>query len=131
MAFLTPGRKLLATLVPVALVASACAAASQADPFSSAGSRSIRIEVVNLNFNDATLHALRGGDRQRLGIVSGKGSASYTMDWPMPQPLRIQIDLLAGGDCTTRAMQVDPGDIIELQIELDIERDPDCFSNRR
>ncbi|MBW3535157.1 MAG: hypothetical protein KY453_08075 [Gemmatimonadetes bacterium] len=125
-----PRRKLLATLVPLVLIASACGSAtsaSSADPFERAGSRNIRIEVTNLNFNDATLHALRGGERHRLGTVTGKGSASYTMDWPLPQPLRIQIDLLAGGDCTTRSMQVDPGDIIELQIELDLERDPDCF----
>lgn len=117
----------LALLVPLALMASACAGATGADPFQSSGSRSIRIEVTNLNFNDATLHALRGGDRHRLGVVTGKGSATYSMPWPIAMPLRIQIDLLAGEDCVTRALHVDPGDVIQLQIEMDLRRDPDCY----
>ena len=114
-------------LLPAVLLATACASTGTPDPFDDAGPGSIRIEVVNLNFNDATLHALRGGERHRLGIVNGKGSASYTMEWRVSQPLRIEIDLLASDQCTTRAMQVDPGDIIELQIELDMSRDPDCY----
>ena len=89
----------------------------------------IRIEVTNLNFQDATLHALRGGERHRLGTVTGKGSATYTMEWRVPLPLQIEIDLLAGGRCTTRAITVDPGEQIQLQIEVDIRRQIDCGRN--
>lgn len=90
----------------------------------------IRIDVTNLNFQDATLHALRGGERHRLGTVNGKGSATYTLEWRTPMPLQIEIDLLAGGRCTTRAVTVDPGEQIDLQIEVDIRRQADCFSGR-
>ena len=86
----------------------------------------IRIEVTNLNFQDATLHALRGGERHRLGTVSGKGSAVYNLEWRNPLPLQIEIDLLAGGRCTTRPITLDPGDEYALQIEVDIRRTIDC-----
>jgi hypothetical protein len=86
----------------------------------------IRIDVTNLNFQDATIHALRGGERHRLGTVTGKGSATYTLEWRTPLPLQIEIDLLAGGRCTTRPVTVDPGERIQLQIEVDIRRQIDC-----
>ena len=90
----------------------------------------IRIDVTNLNFQDATLHALRGGERHRLGTVTGKGSATYTLEWRTALPLQIEIDLLAGGRCTTRALTVDPGERIQLQIEVDIRRQMDCSPGR-
>jgi hypothetical protein len=90
---------------------------------------SIRIEVTNLNFQDATLHAVRNGERTRLGTVTGKGSATYTLEWRVPLPLSFEIDLLAGGRCTTRPITVDPGERIQLQIEVDIRRQIDCGRN--
>jgi hypothetical protein len=93
------------------------------------GRPAIRIDITNLNFQDATIHALRGGERHRLGTVTGKGSASYTLEWRIPTPLQIEIDLLAGGRCTTRAVTVDPGERIQLQIEVDIRRQIDCGRN--
>jgi hypothetical protein len=86
----------------------------------------IRIDVTNLNFQDATLHAIRGGERQRLGTVTGKGSASYTIEWRIPLPLQIEVDLLAGGSCITRPETLDPGQSIQIQIEVDIRRMIDC-----
>jgi len=90
----------------------------------------IRIDVTNLNFQDATLHALRGGERHRLGTVTGKASATYTIEWRVPQTFQIEIDLLAGGRCTTRAVTVDPAEQIQLQIEVDLRRQIDCYSGR-
>jgi hypothetical protein len=90
----------------------------------------IRIDVTNLNFQDATLIALRGGERHRLGTVTGKGSASYTLEWRTPQSFQIEIDLLAGGRCTTRPVTIDPGQQINLQIEVDLRRQIDCYSGR-
>ena len=86
----------------------------------------IRIDVTNLNFQDATLHAHRGGERHRLGTVSGKGTATYTLEWRVPLPLQIEVDLLAGGRCITRPITLDPGDQIQLQIEVDLRRTIDC-----
>lgn len=97
------------------------------DPFSGGGGREeIRIEVRNLNFSDATLYAIGGGMRRRLGVVPGKGDAAFTIPWRFSLPLAIEIDLLAGVRCTTQEMMTDPGDIIELQIDLELRRSEFC-----
>jgi hypothetical protein len=124
------GRTLVLALL---LGAQACAVpgSTAKNPFDGArGMQQIQIEVLNLNWNDATLHALRGGERHRLGVVHGKGEALYRMDWPMSLPLRIEIDLLASGSCVTRELLVDPGDRVQLQIEPDLSMDPDCRQGR-
>lgn len=121
-------RTFLAGGLAIALLSAAgCAKNALDDPYLPRGERTIRIEVLNLNFMDATLHALRGGERHRLGVVIGKGEATYTMEWPQSLPLQIEIDLLASGSCITRPLQVDPGDIIELQIQSRLSMDPDCI----
>lgn len=101
---------------------------STADPFSAAsdGPGTVSIHVRNLNFSQATLWAVSRGGRQRLGVVGGKADAVYRIPWTFPQPMEIEIDLLAGPRCTTEALDVDPGDILELQIEPDLSRQPGC-----
>jgi hypothetical protein len=122
-------RRIGTVLLLASLAASGCAAGTQGSPFQGGadGERSIRIEVRNLNFSDATLHALRGSERVRLGIVTGKTDRSFDVPWTLSLPLQIQIDLLAGERCTTRPMQVDPGDVIQLQIESVLGRSGDCL----
>lgn len=89
------------------------------DPFGTSTERPnrIRIDVRNLNFQDARLYVIRGGGARRsLGSVGGKQDETFTVDWNMNDDIRIEINLLAGPTCTTRRMQVQPGDILELQI---------------
>ena len=88
--------------------------------------RSIRIFVTNLNFMDATLWALTPGTRKKLGVVTGKREAVYTLPWGNYTELKIEIDILAGARCTTEAIPVDPGDDIELIIDLDMSNSPLC-----
>ena len=109
--------------------AAACSqrGASLGNPFpGAAGDESIRIHVTNLNFMDATLYAITPGSREKLGILTGKMEAIYTLPWKFSTELRIEIDLLAGKRCTTRAMPVDPGDDIELIIDVDMNGSPLC-----
>ena len=89
----------------------------------------IRINVTNLNFQDATLHAIRNGERHRLGTVTGKGQGVFTMEWRTPQTFQLEIDLLAGARCTTRSMVIDPGTQLDFQIEVDLRRQIDCTQN--
>ncbi len=111
----------------VLLLTSCLTAPTQRSPFSGGGAREeIRIEALNLNFNDATLWAIGGGVRRRLGVVPGKGEASFTLPWRFSQTLAIEIDLLAGDRCTTREMTTAPGDIIEVQIDLNLRRSGFC-----
>lgn len=109
------------------LLGSACTLFGRREPaLGRAGSGQIRIEVINRNFSDATLWAISRSGRQRLGIVTGKTDASFTLDWDFPQPLQIEIHLLAGERCVTAPLQVDPGDVLELQIEVELRRSAFC-----
>jgi len=88
--------------------------------------RSIRVYVTNRNFMDATLWAVTPGSRSRLGIVTGKKEAVFTLPWDFYQDLRIEIDMLAGRRCITEVLPVDPGDDLELIIDVDMTRSPLC-----
>ena len=125
-------RKSLTTL-SLALLATGCGGGSMATqsgggPFAAAadGPRTVSIHVQNLNFNDATLWAVSPSGRQRLGVVGGKGDAVYRIPWTIPQTLQIEINVLAGSRCTTQPLQVDPGDTLELQIQLDLSMQQRC-----
>lgn len=108
-------------LAGVLLATAACAGGGQraANPYSSdAGDRNeIRIEIQNRNFSDVTVWALvRDGNRQRLGVVTGKSDSVFTLVWTFSEPLRLEFDFVAGPRCATESLPVDPGDTIELQI---------------
>lgn len=108
-------RSLPVLALSATLFAGACATGRR-DPFEATGSGKVTIEVLNLYWNQATLHAFRGGERRRLGVVQGKNTARYTLDWPMSQPFRLEVDLLAGRSCVTQAILLEPGDQLRLQI---------------
>lgn len=106
-------------LVVLLLGASACASAGS-DPFGGGrgGEDSVTLHVRNLNFADARLYTIRRSSTRRLlGSVSGKQEQEFTIDWEFSEPLRIQIDLLAGPTCTTDELIVDPGDVLQLEID--------------
>jgi hypothetical protein len=120
------------TLLAAALLASGCArtAGAGASPFENGPPGQIQLIVINHDFNDATLFALRAGQRTRLGIVTGKTEESYVLPWPTTQSLQIQINLLTQGSCSTSALQVDPGEILELQIQGEQMRGGQCVGLR-
>lgn len=97
-----------------------CASSGQAPvsgPFTESGEEdSVRIEVLNLNFQNARLYAISPGRRTLLGTARGKENSTFTLDWEIPTLLQIEIDLLAGPRCITEAIQMDPGDILEVRI---------------
>ena len=96
-----------------------------ADPFDrSAGS--LTIEVQNQNFLDATIYAIAPGLRRRLGTVTGKGDEVFNLQWDFTKPLRLNIDLLAGGSCNTRELLVNPGEVVQLVVAVNLDSDPDC-----
>jgi hypothetical protein len=110
-----------AVVLTLLTVAVACATQGQrldSEPFTTSTERpdSVLLEVQNLNFSDARLYAIRDGRRMTLGRVGGKQDARFTIPWRFSQELRIEINLLAGPTCVTERLQVDRGDILELQI---------------
>ena len=80
------------------------------------GPQNVGVEVQNLQKADARLYSIRDGQRISLGTVGGKQDARFTVPWNFHQSLRIEINLLSGPTCTTRTLQVQAGDILELQI---------------
>lgn len=114
------------------LVIAACATPGQVTeygtPFSDAtlDEDRIRIHVQNDNFSDARLYAVGRGVRHSLGVVTGKQLAVVDIPWTYGEPLRIEIDLLAGPKCTTRVINADAGDELELRIESVLARASIC-----
>lgn len=112
-------------LAGVLVTAAACASASSdpGNPYSRDldERREIRIEIQNHNFSDATVWALvRDGQRQRLGVVTGKTDSVFTIPWRFSELLRLEFDMVAGPRCTTENLSVDPGDSIEMQIGIEM-----------
>ena len=103
-----------------ALIMLAACVSSGADPsaWEGAGADQIRIDVLNHNFADVTVWlVVMDAQRERLGIVTGKTEESYVIPWDFSQSLRLELDLLAGPRCVTRAIDVDPGDTLQLEIQ--------------
>ena len=119
----------LLCLLPGAMAGCGGGSGGVRNPFQ-ADEQVVRIDVLNRNFADATLRAIVGGASRRLGRVTGHSSGSFTLDWPYSRPLAIEIDLLAGVSCTTREINVDPGDVIELQIEPNFATSEGCRLRR-
>lgn len=111
-------------LLTVAAAASGCTLRprQRPNPFDArAGANSITIDVVNRNFNQATLVSLRPV-RRRIGIVGGNSSRSFNFAWSSGNQLRIHIDLLAGGSATTNPISIEPGETAYLVVENPVNR---------
>lgn len=75
----------------------------------------IELLVRNFNFHQVTVYTARGGPVRRLGIVPGKGEATFTMRWHLPD-LQLRVKQLAGEDFYTETIPVSPGELLELII---------------
>ena len=112
-------------LVAGCLMIAGCGAGQRTpNPFESGpgGADQIQVRVENLNFNDATLHALTEGARIRMGRVSGKSNGTFRVDWPFVRDLRVEISLLASDTYTTPRLTVSPGESIRLMIQTPLNR---------
>lgn len=116
-------RRRMFLLGAVVAVAGCVGRATRSNPFDGGGtgSRSIRVEAVNRNFNQATLEAL-GPVQRRLGIVPGNGRRTFTLTWPAENELRIRIDLLAGDRATTNPISIKPGETAYLTVQNPVYR---------
>lgn len=103
------------------------------NPFAAPGSSeregSIQIRIENQNFNDATVHAVRGGERIRLGEVTGKSDKNFTVRWNFSLPLEFEIHLIGGDGCGVRPLSVDPGDRVWVRIPTRVPGSQ-CYSGK-
>ncbi len=113
----------LAALVLLVPAAGCSGSRNLTNPFDPGGAaaRSIRIDIENNNFNEATVRAVSRTER-RLGVVSGNGRESFTLNWPTVDDLRIRIDILAGDRFTTNRVSVGPGETVYLTIQNPLHR---------
>ena len=78
----------------------------------------IELLVRNLNFHQVTVYTARGGSSvRRLGTVPGKGEATFTMRWHLPD-IQLRVRELAGEEYLTETLPVTPGDLLELIIPI-------------
>ncbi len=111
------GRVMLAVVV-TALATGCAARAGEGNPAMTPGLEDqIEIRIINNNFSDARLYAVYPGQREYIGMLTGKTEANYTLDWDISQTLSIEISLLAGDTCTTEELIVDPGEALFLSID--------------
>jgi hypothetical protein len=114
----------------VVLLLTGCAGSTrQADPFagSAAAATSMRVEVQNDNFNDATIYYTQiGGPERRVGDVVGNGRRSFVVPLEFTGDVRFRIELLADGWCTLHPVVVSPGDVIGLQVVSDFPGAANC-----
>ena len=85
-----------------------------------AGPKPVRVDVTNRNFNDANLWAVYRAERVRLGTVTGKSDGSFRLPWKGTEPVHMEFDLVGGGRCTTEDLVVDEGDVLYLEIDVEI-----------
>ncbi len=86
------------------------------DPFEErAAMQEIEILVRNHNFSQVTVYTARSGSGQRLGIVPGKGEATFKLRWTLPD-IRLRVRPLAGQEFYTETLSVAPGELLELIV---------------
>lgn len=130
---MTPLHRLLSLSAVTLLGLTGCVKPEALNPFASPGSRpgegSVRVLVENQNFGDATVHALRGGERIRLGNVTGKSDETFTIRWNFSLPMEFEINIIGGQGCRIRPMTVDPGDRVFVRIPTEISMQA-CYSGK-
>jgi hypothetical protein len=88
----------------------------------------VTIHVRNNNFQDATLSLVTRGRRVFLGTVTGKMETRLTAPVPAPADVwHVEIDLVGGIWCRTDEIDVDPGDVLDLLIQVDTSNQPGCY----
>ena len=112
-------RTRVAGLLLVATLLGCSAGSLRDDPFDSPSARPdfVRLQVINQNFQQATVTVVSEGMRTRLGRVGGKSESTFRVRWPNSRIMRLHVQLLAGSDFQTPPLTVDPGDALELVIQ--------------
>lgn len=68
------------------------------------------IKVRNDNFNQATVYLSQDYGSRRLGIVRGKGEATFRLTWYLPK-IQLRIRFLAGGEVLSQPWTVGSGEV--------------------
>jgi len=122
---ISPGRFYLAAAVLAALAATSCSKQTASSPFTGGGgqgreARQIRIEVVNNNFADMSIYVMDSGTNFRVGDVTGKTTARFTLDPNQISPsagLRLLADPIGSRDAfLSDPVSAGPGSFVVFTI---------------
>jgi len=111
----------IAGVVCFGLTACAAASASDGGDVEPSLHDPVVVEITNQNFYDATLWAVTGARRERLGFVPGNGRATFSFTWVDPQ-VRLEIALQGVGSYRTEAITVSAGETLQYTIPPDAHR---------
>jgi hypothetical protein len=119
-----PGRFFLAAAALTALAVTGCSKQTASSPFTMGAAnretREIRIEVVNNNFADMSIYVMDSGTNFRVGDVTGKTTARFTLDPYQISPsggLRLLADPVGSRDAfLTDPVSAGPGSFVIFTI---------------
>ncbi len=77
--------------------------------------RNVLITVLNDNYWDATIYANWGGTRERLGLVIGKTTETFTFNWRR-EDVQFDVRFIGDGGWRTEPIVIYPGEHLDLQI---------------
>jgi hypothetical protein len=103
----------------LALVAAGCASSGRS--LEEGSSRDVEVTVENQNFKDAVVFAIWGaGPRDRLGMVTGNTTETFTTAARGGGDMRVEVDFIAGNDVVTERIGIFEGDDIHVVIPPNI-----------
>ena len=108
--FAGAGGSALRKLVFMAVIAGAGCISSGRAPGEEGDRTDIVIKVRNDNFNQATVYLSEDYGSRRLGIVRGKGEATFRLTWYLPE-IQLRIRFLAGGQVLSQPWTVNSGEV--------------------
>ena len=102
----------------IVLAAGSCSPRGESLPSPFEGSRegAIQLTVDNQDWRDATVYVDWNGVRQRVGMVLGKTTETFTTPW-RDYFVKIDVDFIGGGGLPAQeAIQVQSGDHLDYVI---------------
>jgi hypothetical protein len=90
---------------------------SSADPFDGprGSEEPVLLSVENNDFRDATIIAHWNGVRDRVGMVTGKTTETFSMRW-RSELIQLEIDFVGGAGYLTESIDVWAGDHLNYVI---------------
>ena len=115
-------RKVAPFIALGALALAACSGGTPVrDPFAPPGTVSntseIQIVAENRYFSQVSLYAVTNGRRMRMGSMGGSGTQTFSLTWGAQADLQVEIDSADGFQYVTPAILANPGDVVHLVVE--------------
>lgn len=102
-------------LLGLALGTTACASSPDNVMRTAIGEEGVQVTVENNDFRDATIYANWNGYRHRVGMVTGKTTETFSMDW-RNEFVQLQVDFVGGGGFDSDVVDVYEGDHLSFVI---------------